>query len=152
VPQQATFREAIDADLPLLLQMMRAFYTYEKLPFDEARARAALEGLIANAAAGGVSVIELNGAPVGYAVLTIGYSLEFHGKDAFVDELFIEETSRRQGVGRQALQFLEEECRRLGIEALHLEVDKSDTGAQEFYRRAGYKDHDRYLMTKWVSG
>jgi ribosomal protein S18 acetylase RimI-like enzyme len=33
---------------------------------------------------------------------------------------------------------------------LHLEVERANTAAQGVYRRAGFKDHDRYLLTKWL--
>lgn len=51
-----------------------------------------------------------------------------------------------------ALQRVEEVCRMEGIRALHLEVDRGNTRAQELYRRVGYRDHDRYLLTKWLEG
>jgi diamine N-acetyltransferase len=35
---------------------------------------------------------------------------------------------------------------------MHLEVDRANTRAQEVYRKAGYKDHDRFLWTKWLEG
>ncbi len=41
-------------------------------------------------------------------------------------------------------------CRELGVRALHLEVERENVEAQALYRRIGYKDHDRYLLTKWV--
>jgi len=38
----------------------------------------------------------------------------------------------------------------LGISAVHLEVDHTNTVAQALYRKAGFVDHDRYLMTRWL--
>jgi diamine N-acetyltransferase len=85
---------------------------------------------------------------VGYLVAVWGYSLEWHGRDAFVDELFVEPGRRGRGIGSRALELAQEECRRAGIRALHLEVERPNTRAQELYRRMGFRDHDRYLMTK----
>ncbi len=53
-------------------------------------------------------------------------------------------------MGKASLQVAEEVCRERGIEALHLEVERENTNAQALYRKAGYKNHDRYLLTKWV--
>lgn len=39
-------------------------------------------------------------------------------------------------------------CREAGVSALHLEVARKNTAAQGFYRRLGFEDHDRYLMTR----
>jgi ribosomal protein S18 acetylase RimI-like enzyme len=83
-------------------------------------------------------------------ILTLGYSFEFRGRDAFVDELYIEPEFRRRGLGRRAMEFLEERARALGVNAVHLEVDRGNDAAAELYRRAGYADQGRFLMTKWL--
>jgi len=129
---------------------MREYYAFDHLPFDEAAARRALEALLDNGSFGRAWLIEDGGAAIGYVVLTLGYSLEYHGRDAFIDELYIREGYRGRGIGRQALALLEATCRELGVQALHLEVERSNPVAQEVYRRAGYKDENRYLMTKWI--
>jgi ribosomal protein S18 acetylase RimI-like enzyme len=89
--------------------------------------------------------------PVGYVFLTFGYSFEYHGRDAFIDELYIEPQYRRQGIGRRAMEFVEERARECGVNAIHLEVDDGNDPAAELYRRVGYEDHSRFLMTKWLS-
>ena len=40
--------------------------------------------------------------------------------------------------------------RELGVNAMHLEVSRGNETAFELYRRIGYVDHGRYLMTKWL--
>jgi ribosomal protein S18 acetylase RimI-like enzyme len=83
-------------------------------------------------------------------VLTLGYSLEYHGRDAIIDELYIIEEYRGQGIGTRAIELAAKESRSLGIKALHLEVERKNTNAQHFYRKIGFEDHDRYLLTKWL--
>jgi GNAT superfamily N-acetyltransferase len=53
-------------------------------------------------------------------------------------------------IGRRAMQFVEERAPELGVNAIHLEVDQGNDAAAELYRRAGYHDHARFLMTKWL--
>ena len=53
-------------------------------------------------------------------------------------------------LGRQVLTFVEAECAAMGVKALHLEVERTNTHAQAVYRRQGFFSHERYLMTKWV--
>jgi ribosomal protein S18 acetylase RimI-like enzyme len=84
-------------------------------------------------------------------VLTYGYSFEYHGRDSFIDELYIEPQFRRQGIGRRAMQFVEERAREMEVNAIDLEVDHGNDSAAELYRRAGYDDHGRFLMTKWLN-
>jgi len=45
---------------------------------------------------------------------------------------------------------IEEACRELKVNALHLEVERHKTGAQQLYRKFGLVDQERYLMTKWI--
>jgi len=144
------FTPATPADVPVLLAMMRALYDYDHSPFHEAEHARALRLLIANENLGRLWLIQSKGQTVGYVILAFGFSLEFRGRDAFVDELFIVESFRGRGIGSEALRFVEQAARDLGIRALHLEVARSNTRAQEVYRKFGYLDHDRYLMTKWM--
>lgn len=146
----AVFKLAAPDDIEALIAMMREFYAHEGLAFDEAIARRASLGLIGDERFGRVFLIILAGELAGYAVLAFGYSLEFHGRDAFVDELYLRDEYRGQGIGKGALRFLTEVCAAEGVNALHLEVERANTPAQSVYRKFGFEDHDRYLMTKWL--
>jgi ribosomal protein S18 acetylase RimI-like enzyme len=118
------------------------------MTFDASSVESALAQLLAVESLGRVWLIECDTEPAGYLVLTFGFSLEFGGRDAFVDELFVREEFRGRGLGRRAIERVERECRERGVGALHLEVERANTAAQELYRRSGFRDHDRYLMTK----
>ncbi|MGH7490754.1 MAG: GNAT family N-acetyltransferase [bacterium] len=146
----AHFRLATSADLETILAMMRAYYVFDRLEFNEPPARQALQQFLDDPTLGCTWLIQSGEEIVGYAVLCLGYSLEYHGRDAFVDEIYIREEFRGQGLGRRALQLLEEKCRELGVRALHLEVERENTNAQTVYRKHGFVEHDRYLMTKWL--
>jgi ribosomal protein S18 acetylase RimI-like enzyme len=100
---------------------------------------------------GRVWLIQYQSQAIGYVILTFGYSLEYGGRDAFIDELYIEPAYQGQGIGKQTIKFLEEVCISLNVQALHLEVEKQNTSAQSFYRQVGFEDHDRYLMTKYLN-
>lgn len=146
-----TFKAAGESDIEHLLNFVRDFHTYGRLPFDYQIARSALEKLVSDDSLGYAWMIYCDEVAVGYAILTLGYSLEYHGRDAFVDELYVKESHRRRGIGTRTLQFLTDTCRSIGVNVVHLEVDRDDTAAQAFYRNASFEDHDRYLMTKWVT-
>lgn len=147
---QISFRAAEQADIEWLVEAMREFNRVDDYGFDANVARAALQKFINDSSLGGLWVIEGGDKSIGYVVLSFGYSFEFHGRDAFIDELFIEADYRGQGIGRQAIQFIEEQCKSAGVNALHLEVDRTNLAAQALYQKTGFKDHDRFLMTKWM--
>jgi ribosomal protein S18 acetylase RimI-like enzyme len=135
-------------DIPQLLKWIQQLYSHDSIQFDTRKVRRALRELIDNPAFGRIWILTRDGQPAGYMVVTFGYSIEFGGRDAFIDELFVAEPHRHRSVGTRALQFATRACRELGIPALHLEVDRSNTGAQRLYRAMDFVDHDRYLMTR----
>lgn len=146
------FKKAASADEDCLLVFMREYYDLDHLTLDEERARSALEKILHDASVGQIWLIQDKTEAVGYVVLTLGFSLEYHGRDAFLDEIYIKESHRGKGIGQQALAFIEEQCQLLGVHALHLEVERTNVNAQKSYRRFGFVDHDRYLMTKPITG
>ncbi len=145
--------EATLQDEPELLRMMRLLDEQESalIKFDETALSAAFRQFLALPAFGGIWILCEGNQTVGYVVLTVGFSFEFRGHDAFIDELYIDAAYRRRGYGRRALAFAEERAREMGVNAIHLEVDHGNNPALELYRRTGYKDHDRFLMTKWLN-
>ncbi|HEY0083936.1 MAG TPA: GNAT family N-acetyltransferase [Pyrinomonadaceae bacterium] len=162
------FTPASDSDADELVELMREFYAFEHIAFDEGAARRALRQILRDGVLGVIYLIraaaheaqeqaqvveqahEEQVEVAGYLVITFGFSLEFHGRDAFVDELFLRERFRGRGIGRACVEFAAEVCRAKGIAALHLEVERANTRAQALYRRSGFRDHDRYLLTKWL--
>ncbi|HYG10715.1 MAG TPA: GNAT family N-acetyltransferase [Pyrinomonadaceae bacterium] len=143
-----TLAGAPDADE--LVELMREFYAFDHIAFDEAAARVALQQILGERRFGVIHLIRLGAETAGYLVLTFGFSLEFRGRDAFVDELYLRESFRGRGIGQASIEFAAEVCREEGIAALHLEVGRGNARAQGLYRRAGFRPHDRYLMTKWL--
>lgn len=145
------FRPATAFDLPALLELQETFYRSEGYPFFSGVAARAMEQLAGDARAGRLFVIEWRGEVVGYLAVTFGFSLEFGGRDAFVDELYIAPAARGQGLGKQALAVAEEACREAGIGALHLEVEHGNEPALALYTRSGFVEHTRHLMTRRLS-
>jgi len=142
------FRRATAADAQRILPMMRAYYGEEGYPFDPERARAALLGLVADPGLGEAWLALERDAPVGYVVVCFGWSLEHQGRDAFVDELFVEAAARGRGVGRRLMDLAIERCRAGAVRSLHLEVERANTKAQALYASLGFRGTDRVLMSK----
>lgn len=123
----------------------------EEGAYDEPRSRPALQRLLADASLGQAWLIRVGDEPAGYVVLTFGYSLEYGGRDAFIDELFIARGFRGRGIGKQTLDFVAAEAKALGVIVLHLEVTRSNDVAKRLYTRAGFVHRDHHLMNRWLS-
>jgi diamine N-acetyltransferase len=147
---EPTFRIATESDARLLLAMMREYYAYDGHTYDEVRARRALGTFLNEPSYGCAWLVCDHDAAVGYVVLTFGYSLEYLGRDAFIDEFYLRESHRGRGWGRKTLEFVEEQARLNEVRSIHLEVVRGNSRALEVYRRAGYTDHRHFLMSKWI--
>jgi GNAT superfamily N-acetyltransferase len=130
--------------------MMREFYVFEGIPYDESRAIRLLTQLVSDATCGRLALVEQEGELAGYLILGFGFSVEFGGRDALLDELFIRPEFRGQGLGSSAIESALSLCKEEGIQALHLEADHFNERAHDLYLRLGFKDHKRHLMTKWL--
>jgi len=131
---------------------MRAYYAFDGIPFDAVKQRGGLSGLMANPQHGYVWLIEWDGAVVGYMAVCFGYSLEFGGRDAFVDEIYLLPEARGKGIGRQAMAVMLETCRTNGIQAVHLEVSAENEAAVAYYEKSGFTRRDFSLMSRVIGG
>lgn len=143
------FEKAELMELDTLIGMMKELQVDDPWAeeFAEGRLREDLERLMRNASFGLVYVAKDRGHAVGYLVICFDYSLEYRGKGAWVDELFVSAAYRGRGIGTQLLDLAEDASKKEGAQVLHLEVNHGNK-AKELYRRRGFVEHERFLMTK----
>ncbi|MGB9119621.1 MAG: GNAT family N-acetyltransferase [Candidatus Angelobacter sp.] len=146
----ALFQLLSDHEIPTLMEMMREFYSQQHMQFDEPAASSAVTRALSNPDLAQIYLIFRGTELAGYFALTFCFSLEFHGRFALLDELYLREPFRRQKLGKAMVAFAEDLCRKAGIKALRLEVGRENQGAQSLYRAAGLKEDERNSMTKWL--
>ncbi|WP_299605756.1 N-acetyltransferase [uncultured Tateyamaria sp.] len=131
--------------------LVAAFHAEEGITLsDDARA-AGLQPLLDGIPHGAAYLIGPPRAPIGYVVVTFGWSIEFGGMDGFVDEIFIRPGVRGRGIATEVLLALPRALGGAGVKALHLEVATDNTTAQRLYARAGFRLRDGYhLMTRML--
>jgi ribosomal protein S18 acetylase RimI-like enzyme len=140
-------RPATLVDRSLLVELMTEFYAESQYALDARRADEVFRRLLIEPTLGRVWLLESEALVAGYVVLTLGYSMEYGGRDAFIDDLFIRPAFRGKGLGRSALAEVRSAALSLGVRALHLEVGRDNSAAQALYRRAGFEDSGRQLLT-----
>lgn len=141
-------RMATRRDVPALLAMMQEFNELEAVPWNLDAKKRALERLLGSVELGVVMLLDSAEETVGYFVLTWGYDLEWDGRDAFLTELFLRAASRGQGLGRSALELMDEVARVHGARALHLMVREENTRARRLYTGHGYRSPPRIFMSR----
>ncbi|MGR3636500.1 MAG: GNAT family N-acetyltransferase [Shimia sp.] len=143
---------ANEADFAKLEPLVEAFHAEMQIASDTDGRVAGLLPLLRGSPYGAAYLLGPRRAPVGYIVVTFGWSVEFGGMDAFIDEVYIRPTVRGRGMATEALIGLAKALESVDVCALHLEVDRSDETAQKLYLRAGFKSRERYmLMTRKLS-
>ena len=145
-----TIRPATPVDLDTMLSLMSAFYDHFGYPHDPATQQRLVREFMANPQYGTLYLIQDAGQPIGYLALTYGFTLEFNGRDAFVDEFFVLEPYRNRGIGRYALEFMQQQAAALGLVALHLQTEAYNGRAKELYTSLGFTDKQRSTLT-WLT-
>lgn len=141
-----TFKPLEISDISIITQMMQDFYAIDNYPMDVEVAKTLFQEFISNEHLGKSWLIYSENKIVGYIILTFIFSFEYGGKIAFVDELFIKETARGKGFGKEAIQFIQSEVSKLSLKLLYLEVEPHNENAQKLYLAHDFELHNRKLM------
>ncbi len=141
-----SFKPLEIADIEVITQMMQDFYAIDNYPMDVEVAKNLFQEFITNEHLGKSWLIYSENEIVGYIILTFIFSFEYGGKIAFVDELFIKETARGKGIGKEAIQFIQREVPKLSLKLLYLEVEPHNENAQKLYLAHDFVIHNRKLM------
>ena len=80
-----------------------------------------------------VLVASIDGVLEGFAIM------KFHDEEAHLFLLAVEPKSRRTGIGRALMHWLEKSCLTAGIRNVRLEVRASNAAAKAFYENLGYR-------------
>jgi GNAT superfamily N-acetyltransferase len=146
-----SLHRATSADIGSLLHLMLQMQLDDPWDesFDQLIVRHNLKELLHNPVYGLILLARDGQIPVAYLAICFDFSLEYRGKGAWVDELFVLPTHRGKGIASQLLDLAESASLESGAQTLHLEVTHGNS-AIELYRRRGFIDHHRFLMTKWL--
>lgn len=146
----AALRLARPEDLDRLMALVTAFHVEARIEQDADKTRNALVPLLEGIPHGCVYLIGPGRAPLGYIILTFGWSVEFGGMDGFVDEIYIRPAVRGRGIATEVLLDLPKALAGAGLTALHLEVDRTNEAAQKLYLRTGFRPRDKYMLMSKV--
>ena len=141
-----TFKPLEISDISIITKMMQDFYAIDNYPMDVEVTKTLFQEFISNEHLGKSWLIYSENEIVGYIILTFIFSFEYGGKIAFLDELFIKETARGKGFGKEAIQFIQQEVPKLSLKLLYLEVEPHNENAQKLYLAHDFELHNRKLM------
>jgi ribosomal protein S18 acetylase RimI-like enzyme len=140
-------RLATLTDLDALVRLMQQFYAEANFTLSEQGAARAFESLLDDSRLGQAWMIEQDGHPAGFVVLTVSFSMEYGGLRGFVDDFYVAPQYRHRGLGHAALEEVKRACRRRGVRALLVETGPDNEAAMSAYRSVGFEDSGRCLLT-----
>lgn len=141
-------RLAQQGDVSALVALMAEFYAEAGFELPRETAKRAFVRLLDDPRLGEIWLVEEDGLAVGYLALTFGFSMEFGGMRAFVDDFFVRPSFRGKGHGTAALETVREECSDRGLCALLVETGPDEHRARGLYARAGFEPNGRVLLTQ----
>lgn len=141
-----TFRPCRAKDHSTLMRFVTEYYRFDKIPFDRSSLSKGLDTLLRNVSQGQAWLMESHKKPVGYALLTYNFDLEYGGIEGMLTDLYVSKRYRNQGIGTLALYEIEDFCRERGIRCIELQVLNHNPEAETFYKKAGFKVLPRKVM------
>lgn len=127
---------------------MKAFNKLDNYPFSKKITTQNLKKILENPNLGKIWMIESDKKAIGYLVITYCFSFEYKGLYAYIDEIYIDEKYRNQGIGTKAVQFAIRESKKGKIKMLYLEVEKHNKRATSVYEKLGFSENARSHMMR----
>lgn len=134
-------------DLELVLELIRGFHQSEGLELSSSKLTNTVYPLLRKQnELGCIFIIMLKGEAIGYIALCFGYSIEFGGRDAFIDEFFIKKEFRGKKLGKAVLEQCKLIAKQQGANALHIEARSDAEKLQKMYADCGFTTRDQYQL------
>ncbi|HVD00949.1 MAG TPA: GNAT family N-acetyltransferase [Candidatus Dormibacteraeota bacterium] len=140
-------REATEADLELIEELIRALADYERLAHEVVMDAAALRrGLFGERRYAEVLIGEEDGRAAGFALFFHNFSTFLGRPGIYLEDLFVRPEERGKGYGRALLQRLAEIAVERGCGRLEWAVLDWNQPAIGFYRRLGARPNDDWTV------
>ncbi len=139
--------------MPMLLDLVNELFEYEVLSPPPAQTQEALRQLIQNPELGQAWFLAIteqdHTSLIGHLILSYSFSLEFGGRMAIIDQIYLKPEWRNQGIGTLFFPLVEAQLHQAQTKAISLEVNIGNKDARRFYERHDFVPHRQFcVMTK----
>ena len=140
------FKSLQKSDIEIVTKMMQDFYAIDNYPIDIETSKKLFHEFITDENLGKCWLIYHEEEIVGYVILTFTFSFEYKGRIAFLDELYLKETTRGKGIGKITIDFIKEQATVLNVKLIYLEVENHNEKAQKLYLANDFEIHNRKIL------
>ncbi len=133
-------------DIEALVELTGRYHANEKITSTAAQRKPAIEGLLLDSTLGFILLASSQQQAIAYLAVCYSYSIELGGRDAFIDELYVDAIWRGKGVGSTLLTQAKQLAIGDSIKVLHLEVTLDNHLARGFYRKNHFTAREQYHL------
>jgi GNAT superfamily N-acetyltransferase len=145
-------RTTTEADLPVILSLIRELAEYERAPDAVVATEAGLrEVLFGSKPAAEVLLALEQGEPVGFAVYFFNFSTWLGRPGLYLEDLFVRPEKRGKGYGRALLERLANIAKERGCGRMEWAVLDWNDPAIQFYRKLGAHPMDEWTVFRLTS-
>ncbi|HEY1138938.1 MAG TPA: GNAT family N-acetyltransferase [Lysobacter sp.] len=141
-----TIRRATTEDLDAIAPLFDAYRRFYEQPGDLQRARHFLHERLQRGESA-ILLAELDGRAAGFTQLYPMFSSVRTARIWILNDLYIDESARRHGVGKALLDAAAQFAKEQGAAGLVLETTRDNEAARALYRAAGWNED----ATQWYS-
>ncbi len=131
-------RDVKQTDKEIFLKMMKEFYSSPAVDHEvnPQNFETTFEAAMNKSPFMRALILEVEGEAAGFGLLSFTYSNEAGGMVVLIEELYINEAHRSQGLGKKYFEFVEKEYP--SAKRFRLEVMQDNRKAIDLYKRIGY--------------
>ena len=145
-------RQAVTADAPRILQLIKDLALYEKAPNEAIATLEQIEQtLFSDRPSAHAHVAEVDGEVVGISIWFLNYSTWLGKPGLYLEDLYVDPVHRGKGLGLALLKELATICVERGYERLQWWVLDWNEPSIEFYKSLGAEAMDEWTVYR-VSG
>ena len=93
-----------------------------------------------------IYVVEVDEKLIGFASFSVRHVVRYPKPIAELDELFIDPSYRKQGIGRKLMNQVEEKARDLGCHRAYIESNYKYKEGHAFYESLGYTNYGYHFL------
>jgi GNAT superfamily N-acetyltransferase len=140
-------RTATEADLPVILELIRDLATYERAPDAVVATEAGLREVLFGPKPAAEVLLALEKAePAGFAVFFHNFSTWLGRPGLYLEDLFVRPEKRGKGYGRALLERLAQIAKERGCGRMEWAVLDWNDPAIQFYRKLGAQPMDEWTV------
>lgn len=138
-------RRAERSDAPLVMSLINELAEYEKMQEDVSATAETLEQSIFDRHEAEALVLELDGAPIGYALYFFNFST-FRGRAGlYLEDIYVRPQYRGNGYGTQVFEYLMNEAKQRGCPRMEWVCLDWNEPSLKFYKGMGAK-----ALKQWI--